>query len=241
MADQSSSVTGSPPTGRDILTTIPPEILIKIIAQVPSKNYLDLIHTSEGLRTFLKINASRICNEAIRSRFPLEAALLNSELSSGWLVPRSQMLSERENEYLKYQRSCLRYYLIHYSLLGAVVPWRIIRIESAGPQYLHFLEQKLLLMGVGPFNRRNTSHFLPNGKIYEVDFDGQTYYLNISNYVGSVYESLIDRFDAFMERFNKVTIGAQNGKLVPCKEKGGCFPREMIWFFGTEKLSERGR
>ena len=58
---------------RDILTAVPPEVLLKIITQVPTKNFLDLAQISHGLRDFVKSNASKICNEIIRTRFCVQA------------------------------------------------------------------------------------------------------------------------------------------------------------------------
>jgi hypothetical protein len=100
-ASQTSSPTEKSQGERDILTFVPPEILIKIVAQLPSKCYLYLVHTSKTLRNFVKINASRICNKAIRTRFPLEAAVLKSKLSSGWLALGLETLREREDAYCR--------------------------------------------------------------------------------------------------------------------------------------------
>ncbi len=61
---------------RDLFTTMPSEILLKIATQVPSKYLLDLVRTCRMLRNFIKINASRICNEKIRSKFEFEAKLV---------------------------------------------------------------------------------------------------------------------------------------------------------------------
>ncbi|KAE9380977.1 hypothetical protein N431DRAFT_292943, partial [Stipitochalara longipes BDJ] len=76
----------------DYLTSLPSEILLKIVTQVPIKNFLDLVQTSRAFRNFIKANASKICNDVIRSRYQLEAALLQSELKAGWLVPTHDMI-----------------------------------------------------------------------------------------------------------------------------------------------------
>jgi hypothetical protein len=42
------------------LTSLPPEILIKVLSEIPLSSLLDLTHTSRGLRAFVKDNAARI-------------------------------------------------------------------------------------------------------------------------------------------------------------------------------------
>jgi hypothetical protein len=86
--------------GHDQLTSIPPELLIKLFSEVPLSSFLDLVHTSQSLHAFVKGNAARICNMAIRSRFAFEAKFLevlgrhrirtqktNAAGSQGWLLP----------------------------------------------------------------------------------------------------------------------------------------------------------
>ncbi|KAN0120356.1 hypothetical protein V8E51_002564 [Hyaloscypha variabilis] len=217
MASQTSSPTETSQGERDILTSVLPEILIKIIAQLPSKCYLDLVHTSKTLRNFVKINASRICNEAIRTRFPLEAAVLKSKLSSGWLVLGHEAFREREDAYCKDFAS--RNSTDHHryrdgemtcSLLGVLQPTTTssIKLGAAGPQFLYFLEQDLILIGVGPFEQLG---------------------LDAIRFGNSLF--------SFMEKVNGVTLHVKNGKLVPPPEKRDGFPRELIWFYGVERLS----
>ena len=132
---------------RDLLTSVPPEILVKIIALVPSKHYLDLVHTNKALRNFIKLNASSICNEAIRSRFPVEAKVLRSELEAGWLVPTHEKVAEEE-EYFRQELNIIRPPNKEqgFSLLGKLPTESTIsiKITSPGPQYLHFLEHNIL-------------------------------------------------------------------------------------------------
>lgn len=71
---------------RDHLTTVPPEILTKILAEVPLSSFLSLTHTCSGLRQFLKANAAQICNAAIRARFPTHAEVLNSSSKTAGLL-----------------------------------------------------------------------------------------------------------------------------------------------------------
>ncbi|KAE9380921.1 hypothetical protein N431DRAFT_459833 [Stipitochalara longipes BDJ] len=91
------------PDNHDYLTSFPPEILIKILAEVPLSSFLNLMQTSRGLRGFLKANAARICNTAIRARFLIHAKLFKLVLKDGWLVTThpeipscNRVMSERE-------------------------------------------------------------------------------------------------------------------------------------------------
>jgi hypothetical protein len=67
---------------QDILTSLLAETLLKIISQPPSKNYLDLAQSCQFLHNFVKLSAGRICNEAIRRHFLIEAAPLKSGLEA---------------------------------------------------------------------------------------------------------------------------------------------------------------
>lgn len=84
------------PEARDYLTHLPPEILLTTVTQVPLKKFLDLVQSCRMLRNVVKINSSRICNEILRTRFPLEAAVLLSELGSERLVPTHCGIKEEE-------------------------------------------------------------------------------------------------------------------------------------------------
>jgi len=277
MASRPSSPTETSQGERDILTSVLPEILIKIIAQLPSKCYLDLVHTSKTLRNFVKINASRICNEAIRTRFPLEAAVLKSKLSSGWLVLGHEAFREREDAYCKdfASRNSTDHHRyrdgeMNCSLLGVLQPTTTssIKLGAAGPQFLYFLEQDLILIGVGPFEQLGRGWmFWPGCKPNKVEVNGQTYYIDLLERIppsntrfnntfqfsivspignalpSGIASQLVDaiRFGnalfSFMEKVNGVTLHVKNGKLVPPPEKRGGFPRELVWFYGVERLS----
>lgn len=90
--------------GRDYLNSVPPEILIKILVEVPLSSFLDLVHTCSALHAFIKSNAARICNMAIQSRFAFEAKLLCvtkdvaafQDNKEGWLIPQAGKLREAE-------------------------------------------------------------------------------------------------------------------------------------------------
>lgn len=85
-----------------ILVSLSPEILIKILSEVPLSSFLALAHTSRGLRAFVKDNAARICNMAIRSRFAEHVKILEATTNNnqGWLLPGPGMLLESQVLYL---------------------------------------------------------------------------------------------------------------------------------------------
>lgn len=99
-----SNIEQPQPEAREILTSRPPEILLKLLPQLLSKYYLDLVHPTKALRNFIKINASRICNEEIRSRFPIEDAAMDSKLSSGWSVFRDFTFCTEESIYCVWEK-----------------------------------------------------------------------------------------------------------------------------------------
>ena len=84
---------------QDILTSLLPEILLKIISQPPSKNCLDLTQSCQFLHNFVKLKAGRICNEAIRRHSPIEAAPLKSGLEAEWLVSMHTQVSAEQFNY----------------------------------------------------------------------------------------------------------------------------------------------
>lgn len=261
MATQSSSAGDATKDQRDMLTTFPPEILVKIMAHLPLKYYLDLVHTSKALRNFIKINASRICNEAIRTRFEFEAKILNSELEAGWLVPRSALLREMEGKYLMglgeayfQEFEQLREFHrgrkgAHWSLLSPIQNTYsgdfAITLSSPGPQYLYLLEMGLLIIGVGEFTQVADLglHTFEQG---EVVLGGQTYFYEFCQSAwDSGYRTFEgeNHFEIFMEPMNEVRVFVKHrnkdGELVPVKPAGpSCdrFPREIIWFYGVERL-----
>ncbi|PMD15778.1 hypothetical protein NA56DRAFT_325910 [Hyaloscypha hepaticicola] len=153
MASQGPSNCGWPNEeagARNRFTTMPSEILLKIVSQLPSKYFLDLVQTCRMLRNFIKINASRICNEKIRSEFEFEAKLLQTELHSGWLVPTSPKVKEDETDFTYFiiPKSLLRSsnQFRNFHLLGEVKeePTIGLSLSTPSPQFLHFLEQGLL-------------------------------------------------------------------------------------------------
>jgi hypothetical protein len=97
MAPQSSSRAGT--TKHYFPTTLPPQTLLNIIEQALAKSHLDHVHTSKFPRNFIKLIANRICNEVIPSRFPFDAAIIESRLEAGWLVPPHDLVTAEEGEY----------------------------------------------------------------------------------------------------------------------------------------------
>jgi hypothetical protein len=128
------------PEAREILTSRPPKILLKILPQLPSKYYLDLVHPSKALRNFIKINANFICNEAIRSRFSIEDTAMDLKLSSGWLVPRDFTFCTEKSIYCVWEKhgpgSYTRdpYKTKNFSILGPSEPGNLpLSLHSPGP------------------------------------------------------------------------------------------------------------
>jgi hypothetical protein len=230
---------------RDILTSVPPEILVKIIALVPSKHYLDLVHTTKALRNFIKLNASSICNEAIWTRFPVEAKVLQSEPEAGWLVPTHEKVAEEEERVRQGLHLITPYKNEQgFSLLGKLPTETTvsIKITSPGPQYLHFLEGNILQLftqaEIGKF-----SFIADNGwpaarvwieELHEVVVDGRKFFFDFHHPPGWDREP----FFSFMRSFNQRWVEVKNGELVRHDDcwTGTRFPRELVWFYGIERL-----
>lgn len=69
------------------LIALPSELLLNILAHLPTSDYLAVKHTSSRLRTLFIRNASHIANTQIRLHHADAAACLQSRLIDGWLVP----------------------------------------------------------------------------------------------------------------------------------------------------------
>ncbi|KAE9380979.1 hypothetical protein N431DRAFT_449710 [Stipitochalara longipes BDJ] len=216
MASSSSSIDMSTDeTGeRDFLTPLAPEILLNIVSQLPSGVYFNLVHTSRSLRNFMKLNAKLICNVAIRSRFPLQAALLHSVLDkrTGWLVPTHQKLVEDEERY-KSSGS------INGILKGDTVG---IKVTAPGPQYLHFLEQEILQifseteMRLYQYLEKKGTRLgnLPvEQRFYEEEVHGKKYFFKLR--VTSVFGGFIkeEKFLSFMQTLNWKELVLRKGCL----------------------------
>lgn len=235
---------------RALLTSVPPEILVKIIALVPSKHYLDLVHTTKALRNFIKLNASSICNQAIRSRFPVEAKVLQSELEAGWLVPTHEKVAEEE-EYFRQNLNIFRpsNNEQRFSLLGKLPTETTVSIKltSPGPQYLHFLEHNILHLFTQAEIRRYSwltdNGWLTGGvwvrEVCEVVIDGRKHLFDFHpRSFGGLAAWRHQPFTIFMRSFNVLLVKVKNGDFVR-RDSGWTrtrFPRELVWFYGVERL-----
>lgn len=106
----------------DYLTNMPPEVLLRIISNVPLDCYLDLTQTCQHLRYWMQNCADMICNLAIESRFPSEARILEPIQIDNWLTPM----------HIK-PRKGARW----------VKPELQLQLYEPGPQFLYFLEKKV--------------------------------------------------------------------------------------------------
>jgi hypothetical protein len=213
----------------DYLTSLPTELLIKVIAEVPINSYLDLTHTSKGLRDFMKANAADVCNEAIRSRHSIVAKFLKMELLTGWLVPTHEGFDMEDEDYIS--RLDHRVLPTHvsrfkdYSLLGELfngdvdlLRTKIINVKSPGPQFLHFLERNILILCDG--------HRLP--KCWVVRYDELVEYEVLQPHLGN--------YRNFLDTFNLLQLEVKNGKLVLRGPDPDKIPRAMLWSYGLDKL-----
>lgn len=149
------------------LTTIPPELLLRVISFLPGPSaFLALGQTSSGLRQFISLHASSICNEYILSRFRVPTILLGSRLQDGWLVPTDSTIRHAETSLLERKRKfCYaRRGQAQPDLQSRIDPFAVLGIEcdytpspcisrpcnrtnntellsSPSPLYLAFLEQ----------------------------------------------------------------------------------------------------
>jgi hypothetical protein len=69
------------------LYSVPPEIFLSICIYLSESDFLSLKLSSPHLHQLINSHAAALCNTLICARYPLEAALLNSKLQDGWLVP----------------------------------------------------------------------------------------------------------------------------------------------------------
>ncbi|PMD15782.1 hypothetical protein NA56DRAFT_709431 [Hyaloscypha hepaticicola] len=217
-ASKSHILTMSTSQDHDYLTSLPTELLIKVIAEVPMDYYLDLTHTSKCLRDFMKANVANICNEAIRFRHSIAAEFLKTELKSGWLVPTHEGFDMEDEDYIRaldhYFRPTKVSRFKYYSLLGALfngdvslLRTMIINVKSSGPQFLHFLERNIMIFC--------DEHRLPQSC---------TFQLKLRNYWG------------FLNTFNLLTLEVKNGKLVASGLDENQIPKAMLWYYGLDKL-----
>jgi hypothetical protein len=246
-----------------ILVSLPPEILIKVLSEVPLSSFLALTHTSRGLRAFVKDNAAKICNMAIRSRFAEHIKILEATTNNnqGWLLPGPGMLKESEDLYLETvlgrcwwfrryidsacgrSRSGVVYYKktrhhsirgrrdTHFSLLGPKWSnnWNVtstptnnfLNFGMPGPHFLYLLESVPLEVSEEPFE--NLTAWSDTG--------GEELF-------GLYYRFVEEEFYDFMDTFNFNMVHVGYGKVHRAVEG---FPKELIWYFGVDKLVVKAR
>ncbi len=116
-----------------------------------------------------------------------------------------------------------------------------LSLTTPGPQFLHFLERRILtinssaderlywLLGV-PYNRLGRKRVVVDGEPYHIAFSADHSSSNPTE------------FWNFMNGFNRRLVQIEGEQLVARKsEEGkwsewGLFPRELIWFYGVERL-----
>ncbi len=113
------------------------------------KNFLDLVHTSKGLRNFVRAEAANICNEKIRAYFQKDLEFLKVTAVNGWLLPRHPeylLLEKRFYDMACREASCPRRGLKPTSLRDK---WwaENLRGFEPGPMFLFQLENVLFVPG----------------------------------------------------------------------------------------------
>jgi hypothetical protein len=217
----------------DYFASLPSELLIKIIADVPSKSFLDIVHTSKFLRQFVKVNAAAICNRAILSRYRLESKLLKAELVSGWLVPTHQDIKAQEEAYNRealernkeYESQTFKYF----SLLGdrrSETADNFIAVSCPGPLFLLFLQDGVFQ--AEPYDQEcHLGLKSPTGGTgwKEVSEGGLEYFC--------WFRDIRWNFEMFLTNFNEVWLTREDGRMqVP----DSLFDKELIWYYGVERL-----
>jgi hypothetical protein len=139
-------------TRKDLLLSLPPEILLLIIVELPLDSYLDFVQTSKFLREFVKTNAAYICNNSILSQFPLEAAIIPSARVNGWIVPTHPDITNLES----YVRDKKRYHDRARQIneeCDAYGQDLSVKLTKPGPQFLLWLQSGTVLAKVPKNNR----------------------------------------------------------------------------------------
>lgn len=201
--------------GKDYLTGLPAELLLKIIPHLPLQSFFAVSHTSSFLRYFLKTHASMICNDAINSYFSNQAQLLATEKRSGWLVPTHEELLRREDFFSDCLGADLRdLHLCEHNPTRKIccAPFESltdfrdfqVKITDPGPQYLFFLQKGFLQAGVLYWYHEEPVFIFRK------------------------------EFNDFMRGFNsRVTCGTcvRNGKAATARLG---LPKELIWYYGSD-------
>jgi len=245
--DQSSNMASSSSSNpnRDYLTSLPNEILIKVISELPIFNYLDVAHTSRHLRSVLKANATQICNLRISSRYWFAAQYLQTEIKSDWLLPKYNViihmdLLQRTNG-ISFRRQftldCEEhhshndikiFHLLRQLFRGAfwVCPWKDVihfKVSGPGPQYLLLLECDLLDICDG-------------GGDANCDESDKSEHIQCECAAHARVEALgIDSYGliSFLDEGNRCHFPVKDGNLSAQFPHSGV-PKGLIWYYGVE-------
>jgi hypothetical protein len=129
------------------LLTLPAELLLGIIAYLPSSSYGPLTQTSHTMKTFFTNYGSRICNQRILTHYPAEATILKASFSATdfmgntWLVPTHEAALRAEESLWDREGSVSSLRSIHLSEDALALQKRIL-LSQPGPQFLLFLERR---------------------------------------------------------------------------------------------------
>lgn len=108
----------------DHLSTLPVEVLVQIISQLPSSKFLSLVHTSRFFEKFMRTNAKELCNATITSH--PELSNLATYLNEDWADHKETSSFNFFSWYAFRNPAHKKYVSI---------------ITTPGPEYLLFLEQ----------------------------------------------------------------------------------------------------
>lgn len=202
--------------GKDYLTGLPAELLLKIIPHLPLRSFFELSHTSSFLRYFIRTHGSLLCNDTIQAYYPTQAKIMETEKKSGWLVPTHEELRRREDFFSDCMGDSLRDLRLCQHNPTKTVPCEPfhsltdfrdfqVKVTDPGPQFLFFLQRGFLQAGV-LYWYRNEPVFI-----------------------------FRKEFNDFMKEFNnRVTCGVclRNGKVATTRLG---FPKELLWYYGLEQ------
>jgi hypothetical protein len=127
-------------TRKNHLSSLPPQVLVLILLELPLDSYLDLVQTSKFLRKFLKTNAAYICNTCVLGHLALEGALIPSAKVNGWIVPTHTDFTILERYVLdkKIYHDRARQIVDEYN---AYVQDLRVKLTQPSPQFLLWLQQ----------------------------------------------------------------------------------------------------
>ncbi|EPE25279.1 hypothetical protein GLAREA_01191 [Glarea lozoyensis ATCC 20868] len=129
------------------LHTLPVELLLTIIAYLPTNSYQSLTRTSHTLRAFFANYASKICNQRILTHFSAEASILKASFTAvdsmvhTWLVPTHEAILRAE-ENLWDREGSISSLNPRYTDEEALAFQKRMLLSQPGPQFLLFLERR---------------------------------------------------------------------------------------------------